>query len=658
MLSHASQSNSVIVVRADETGGLIIDCSGEPRFSMVKDGSEIGTGLFVKGIDGRQILADDGGQPGPVLSYVKGWFAERGYRIKLDAALERRIRGYEDERRLVAAIRKRSVKSPVPRFSAPFFLRRRLLKHQIAAVRHALAVRHSANFSVPGSGKTAAALAVYAALRHKKLVDGNAVIGPASSFVPWEEEFQLLFGREPKSLRLVGTSRQRAESLTEASAFDLILCTYQMAYREVENLRRALQQARYLLILDESHNIKNIELGPWPRTVIALAPFADRRMILTGTPAPHSLLDLWSQFTFLWPSEIVLRDRLSYEQRVAQPRRVVEQLKRELRPFFVRAKKSDLKLPRPVTRFYKIQYGKVPKRQRVIIRLLELSTLQEARELGLGKMDLATLRRWRRARTIRLMQASSNPALLRGTAQDLGDPGDPPELPALARLLRDYAGSEVPAKVQWVVELVRRLVARRRKVVVWAHFVDNLLLLRTLLTDLNPLLAYGAIAPYEDETDPEFENRERNIREFKSNEDRFVLIANPSACAESISLHTVCQDAVYLERTFNCGQFLQSMDRIHRVGMPRDARATYHIPLIPSAMEQAVNRRLKQRQETLYRLLDDDMPVMGYEDDSTLLDREDDLEMVFTEVLQEIAKSARRDTQEPSARRRPRRRSS
>lgn len=658
MLSHTRQSDSVIVVRADEAGGLVIDCSGEPRFSMVKDGSEVGTGLFVRGIDGRQILVDDGGQPGPVLSYVKDWFAERGYRIRLDAALERRIRGYEDERRLVAGIRKRSVKWPVPRFSTPFLLRRRLLKHQVGAVKHALAVRHAANFSVPGSGKTAAALAVYAALRHGKLVDGIAVIGPASSFVPWEEEFQLLFGREPKSLRLVGTSQQRAESLTEASAFDLILCTYQMAYREVENLRRALQQARYLLVLDESHNIKNIELGPWPRTVIALAPFAERRMILTGTPAPHSLLDLWSQFTFLWPSEVVLRDRLGYEQRVAQPRRVVEQLKRELKPFFVRAKKSDLKLPRPVTRFYKIQYGKIPKRQRVIIRLLELATLQEARELGLGKMDLGTLRRWRRARTIRLMQASSNPALLRGTAQDLGDPGDPLELPALASLLRDYAGSEVPAKIQWVVELVRRLVAGRRKVVVWAHFVDNLLLLRSLLSDLNPLLAYGAIAPYEDETDPEFENRERNIREFKSNDDRFVLIANPSACAESISLHTVCQDAVYLERTFNCGQFLQSMDRIHRVGMPRDARATYHIPLIPSAIEQAVNRRLKQRQETLYRLLDDDMPVMGYEDDSTLLDREDDLEMVFTELLQEIAKSAGRDTQEPSARRRPRRRSS
>jgi hypothetical protein len=101
-----------------------------------------------------------------------------------------------------------------------------------------------------------------------------------------------------------------------------------------------------------------------------------------------------------------------------------------------------------------------------------------------------------------------------------------------------------------------------------------------------------------------------------------------------------CHDAVYLERTFNCGQFLQSMDRIHRVGMPLGTRTTYHIPLIPCAVERVQDERLRRRQETLYQLLDDDMPVLGFDDDSALMERDDDLEVIFKELLQEISESA------------------
>ena len=46
-----------------------------------------------------------------------------------------------------------------------------------------------------------------------------------------------------------------------------------------------------------------------------------------------------------------------------------------------------------------------------------------------------------------------------------------------------------------------------------------------------------------------------------------VLLANPAALAEGVSLHTVCHDAVYLDRTFTAGQYLQSVNRIHRLGL-------------------------------------------------------------------------------------------
>jgi len=371
-------------------------------------------------------------------------------------------------------------------------------------------------------------------------------------------------------------------------------------------------------------------------------------MILTGTPAPHSLKDLWSQFTFLWPNESLLGSRANFETRVEtapDPRVLSSQLASELRPFFFRTKKSELDLPEPQTRFTPISVEEVPKRQRVIIRLLELKTLQQARALKLGKKDLMLFSRWRRARAIRLLQACSNPGLLSIDLPELAvDDGSLSSDSAFTGLLSGYLDAEVPAKISWVARKASELVNGGRKVVIWATFIGNILLLESILKGLNPLKAFGGVPAYEEEDDLDEESRERNIREFKTRSDRPILIANPGACSESISLHMVCQDAIYLERNFNCGQFLQSLDRIHRVKMPKDRPPTYHIPLLPCAIEKSIDRRLRTRQQVLYNVLDDDMPVLGFDPDSTALDDDADLEAIFNDVLKEIESAASKPT--------------
>ena len=64
----------------------------------------------------------------------------------------------------------------------------------------------------------------------------------------------------------------------------------------------------------------------------------------------------------------------------------------------------------------------------------------------------------------------------------------------------------------------------------------------------------------DDEMDTFAENsREVFIRRFKKDPSSFsLLIANPQACAESISLHRVCHDAIYVDKSYNCGEFMQS----------------------------------------------------------------------------------------------------
>lgn len=60
------------------------------------------------------------------------------------------------------------------------------------------AMSKSANFSVPGSGKTSSALAVYCFLKANDLVDRIVMIGPKNSFGSWIDEFYACFGEKEK----------------------------------------------------------------------------------------------------------------------------------------------------------------------------------------------------------------------------------------------------------------------------------------------------------------------------------------------------------------------------------------------------------------------------------------------------------------------------
>ena len=59
--------------------------------------------------------------------------------------------------------------------------------------------------------------------------------------------------------------------------------------------------------------IKNPKGGTWANNILSLAPFAERRMVLSGTPMPNNFKDLWNQIQFLWPGNNPLGTRSQYE---------------------------------------------------------------------------------------------------------------------------------------------------------------------------------------------------------------------------------------------------------------------------------------------------------------------------------------------------------
>ena len=103
--------------------------------------------------------------------------------------------------------------------------------------------------------------------------------------------------------------------------------------------------------------------------------------------------------------------------------------------------------------------------------------------------------------------------------------------------------------------------------------------------------------------------RDEIIEEFKDPTSGLdILIANPSACAESISLHQTCSNAVYYDLSYNCAEYLQSIDRIHRVGGSESKVSYYHYLQYRDTVESEIIRNIHDKATRMACVLDVDFP--------------------------------------------------
>jgi SNF2 family DNA or RNA helicase len=505
-------------------------------------------------------------------------------------------------------------------------LQRKLMSYQEKGLTHFLQVKHGANFSVPGSGKTTMVYAYFDKLKKEGIVNKIFVVGPFSSFSPWEEESEKCFGRKFNSARLVGAKRQ--SYYFQSGHYELFLCHYQTAANDISSIIDLCNHYKILMVIDESHNIKKFDGGVWSNALLTIAPHATRRVILSGTPMPNGYPDLWSQMTFLWPGKQLLGDRNAYKIRCDDITQQ-EEIKKEIRPFFYRVKKSDLKLPDPnsIRTYYDLKPYQAQIYHALSVRLLT--------ELKLQTEDRQKLKQWRKAKMVRLLQAASNPTLLNQYSEEFEIPPLTTDGTSLIEIIEKYSlFGEVPAKFDVAIELVKKLLSEGKKVLLWTTFIHNIKMLEKSLSGINYYTIHGAI-PKDDNED--LDNRERRIHEFKTNDRPSLLIANPAACAESISLHEVCHDAIYLDRSFNCGQFIQSMDRIDRISeIPK--QATYHILIAKNTIDETIDNRLIEKHTTMIKVLEDDIPI-GYLDiEGPELENENEEIKDFTATINDVQK--------------------
>ncbi len=635
-----------VLIQQDITGRLILDLSEEQALFGNPDFNDVILAFPVVSRTPVRLMLDVPGQITTSVDYIRSRLESLHIEVVLSRELESLLDRYHAELEQIDEIRQTAGTTDYERsfteITIPELLSSAaLLPHQLRGLHRLLSNHNMAEFSVQGSGKTAIVLSAFSLWRSQGEIEHLLVIGPVSCFQPWEDELRRCFGGSLSVIRWSGSLSERIRLVRTFGTVDVILCSYDVARRDVMMLCQLLRSYRVLLVLDESHYIKNFDIGARGAAVLQLAPYAVKRVILTGTPSPHSLFDLWAQFAFLWPngSRILVGNPLQYQEFLEGSQTPARDLRARLRPFYHRTTQNELDLPRVESNFIRIARDNMPPEQARIINLLETRIGAEARLRLSSYTDRDILAQWQRARIIRLLQAASNPGLLLDPLALPSQVSDVDFSELIGEVVRFQRGELVAAKIGWAVETANELIRNGNKVVIWTWWVENLHLLSRLLANHNPLLLYGAIKPYEEETDDVSEqSRERNIREFKTRSDHPILLANPAACAEAISLHRECHHAIYVDRTFNCGQFLQSLNRIYRVGLPRHITTHYWIPTLECAVERSVDQRLRERQQTMYEFLGDETPVIGIDvrEETDIAENSSELDSDFRGTISEI----------------------
>ncbi len=521
--------------------------------------------------------------------------------------------------------------SPRSDLKATKFIRT-LKEYQEEPVSLMVKVPYAANFSVPGSGKTTMLYAAYSLLESDDKIDKLFIIAPSAAYIAWTEEYEKCFNTKPLIIRITGPKSSRIRLYNRPEKYNIFITTYQTAAADVAEISALLRSGKFLLVLDESHNIKRFAGGIWSSAVCQLGLFAERRIILTGTPLPNSLLDLWSQFYFL---DRTIAGTRSQFVNITKRKDAEELIRKKLMPFYRRVKKSQLHLPNPI--FNQVIVKSSTLQQRIYASIKRASI----EEFNIAKKDRSILVELRRSIMIRLMQAASNPSLLYEKSIEFNISGIKADKmskylePSVIEGIKNYSKYEIPPKLKECDKLARQIlnISKSKKVVIWSVWINNIKTLRSMFKDYDPQVIYGDI-PINDQLDKN-DNREIRIKKFKSDPNCRVLIANPGACGESISLHDVCHDAIYLDRTFNAGQYMQSLDRIHRVGLNSSTKTNYYLLQTESTIDETVNRRLIEKCQRMAKILNDDFKVLNLE---TKLDEVSDDKVEFSRDFEQTIK--------------------
>lgn len=353
----------------------------------------------------------------------------------------------------------------------------------------------------------------------------SLVVMPTSLIHNWMNEAKK-FTPDLKILIYTGTFREKNSALFDK--FDVILTTYGVVRMDVELLKKFYF---HYIILDESQIIKNPS-SKISRSVRMLK--SKYRLVLSGTPVENSVVDLWSQMSFVNPGLLGNQSFFNNEFAIPIDKKQDEdkamKLQALIKPFILRRTKQQVasELPPKTEHIYysdmsaeQDQYYEETKSyyRNEILRLIS--------EQGIAKSQIQLLQGLNKLR-----QIANHPKMV------------------------DEDFDAESGKFSDVIHTLENIVVEDHKVLVFSQFVKHLSIFKTYFESKGIKYAY---------LDGSTQNREAVVDEFRNDPDIKVFLI--SIKAGGVGLNLTEADYVFiLDPWWNPAVEQQAIDRTHRIG--------------------------------------------------------------------------------------------
>lgn len=494
------------------------------------------------------------------------------------------------------------------------YLKRKLEMHQLKSLYHLYNCSSAAVFSVPGSGKTSVVLAYYEKLKLEGKVDHIFIVGPVNSFVSWVKEFPLNIDRKLNSIILGSNIKKEDRKIfySQKLNYEMIMAHFSTIANDVVLLKKFFEYNKVLLVIDEAHNIKKID-GRWSSAVLSLGKVVKYKVVLTGTPLPNDLRDVYNYLDFLFGENFVFnkKDKARIENLLNQEKKIeaIDLVREKINPFYTRVTKKELNLSTP--NFNKPIIVEMNPIEKKIYDAIQSKISHYGRESFLDNIEF--VQKICRARIIRLKQAASYVKNLE-TAIDEDFLNEDEKILKdndIKGLIASYDKLEKPAKLLKLISMVKDFKKKNKKVLIWSTHLKTIDL---ILENLR--LENIVVKKITGETNRDFEVKKNIMEEFNdNNSDLDALVALPQACSESISLHKACQNAIYYDLNYNAAEFLQSLDRIHRVGGSEIYPVYYNFLHYEKTVDTKIFERVFLKADRQMQIIEEDNLTFDLSDD-------------------------------------------
>lgn len=422
-------------------------------------------------------------------------------------------------------------------------------------------------FDEQGLGKTISTLFAFDRLRAQGLIANMLVICPKNMVMEWERDVGRFFHGQYVCQTVVGSAREKRRALDREA--DIYVTNFETARTQFFRVKELIgsRPNKFLLVIDESFYVKNTT-ALRTNAIRRLRHFAERCMVLCGTPAPNSPTDIIEQVNIADGGAAFRGATVLNDHEPLMP--VVRDLLERRAPYLRRLKRDALPTL-PCKSFEQVLVPMSPVQSDLYGQALDgfIHDLEKVTDSGFSRAFVSFM-----AKRTRLLQLCSNPV----------------------GLSRNY--DEIPGKLLALDSLLDELVSNRReKVVVWCYFTASLEAILKRYRHFNPVRLDGKVASSS--------SRREAVSRFQQDDSTMLFVGNVAAAGAGLTLHRA-RYAVYESLSNQGAHYFQSIDRIHRRGQTRPVE--YIALLCDGSIEVAEYEKLSQKEQMASALLRDRDP--------------------------------------------------